>query len=496
MLNVRRIILLGVALVSTHTVFNAQAGSFDYDKKNLLVGDTHTLSWHMPEYEKCLNVSGVDLGTSGRWSVKRNSIGRGSSSINCYKAGSHTPKKYTVMYSVFEKQSLIDSLESKFVQSQNPSSWSGFVTSNLTRYDVEISHIGWPEPEPIFTYSFGSQYTNPIGITTVGYDYAMWVDGLISLYQSSNSSNYAEYALDMVYQYLRSGVHLKTELDGSGSYLDWYSPKASRLDHWHYEWRAAYGMAQVASSLRNDPNFYSDPRLSEIKSFLINDFEKKWRSRINNETVTHMLSRAGLVYLYLHDLTGNSFYKSQASNLASKLNNSLRQSEKVIDGIRIQNIRCYLDKKDCASETLLVEGSIDVSHANDTLHFIIESYKRNVVFNDSSIQLLINTLKHSIYDKDKKYFRSNLYTVSGHPNEIYSNLGNLQGVWAKLAEYDRELLFMYLKWLDVEVAYTIDESLPAPINTPLHRTKSGLLSPWTTQIMGNIALAIKDTASD
>lgn len=471
------------------------ANTFDYDKKNLLVGDKHTLTWNMPSFNRCVNNSGKNMGTNGSWTVRRNSAGARSSTIICYERNSNIGNKFTATYSVFNKQELINNIDDKIKNVGNVYTWLGAANGS----------IGYSKQGN--SYSFNDTYSDKIGLTLKGYNSAMWVDGLISLYHSTGNKEYAEIAINLVKNYLDSGVSLCTDKDPDNSsceepdsgYLDWYSSDSKGLDHWHYEYRAAYGLARVLSSLHDDEQFFGDSRLATIKSFLINDFVKKWEERITGDTVTHMLSRAGLVYLYLYDVTGDVKYKTEATTLANKLKASLdKDDDKNVNGHRIQIISCYLDGRECPnkSDTLKAYNSIDVSHANDTLHFILESYQRGIAFKKSNIDLLISTLKYSILNEEGRYFRSNLYTKDSHPNDRYSNLGALQGVWAKLAEHDRELLFMYVKWLQIETQDNVYEGLKTPIYTDFHRNNSGSISPWTIQIMANLSLAIKNTAPE
>jgi hypothetical protein len=261
--------------------------------------------------------------------------------------------------------------------------------------------------------------------------YYLWpgIDGLLTLYEATGNTEYVGYAAEYCLRYQSMGE----DVNGDG-YLDWYSRWIEGYSHHHVEWRAGDGVARTVALILTDPklSMYVDDAL-EIESFLEKHVWEKWTGGYSNggnsTSVTHFIGRFGLIALSLYQVTGQQEYLSYVEDKGTQLKSSLR-----------------LNSNDAYEWSVYTNesGTLDVSHGGDTVNFMVEAHRLGLVFNDTDMIRLINTVKKNLWNGSltSPQFREN---VDGSGD--YGGLGNNQGGWIKLAQFDPELQEIYYNWL-------------------------------------------------
>ena len=294
----------------------------------------------------------------------------------------------------------------------------------------ETERIGELERKVNESFNHASWLAN---ISTDAVDmYYLWpgIDGLLNLYEATGKTEYVEYALEYCQRYRSLGK----DVNGDG-YLDWFSSWIDGYSHHHVEWRAGDGVARTVALVLTDPNLsgYANNAL-ELKGFLEKHIWQKWTGGYSNggntTSVTHFIGRFGLIALSLYQITGEGEYLFYVQNKGNQLKEAL-----------------ILNAQDAYWWTVYTDsgGAVDVSHGGDTVNFMVEAFRLGLVFKEEDIQRLIRTVKSNLWNGSitspdfRKY-------VDGGGN--FGDLGNNQGGWIKLAQFDSELQEIYFNWLE------------------------------------------------
>ncbi|AOT08309.1 hypothetical protein [Pseudoalteromonas luteoviolacea] len=336
--------------------------------------------------------------------------------------------------------------------------------------------------------------------------YNAWlgIDGLLDLYLASGDKTLVELALQLSEKYKSTGQ----DHNGDG-YLDWFSTplyeyNGKMYDHDHYEWRAGSGVARTAAVILDDPNLVDlHARATSIQDFAEQHIWRKWYAKsnqFNNLRVTHFIGRVGTIALFLNKHSSDQTLKNQYENFIKQRGQILKNSLEYVttNNANAYNIRCYApsghSSQDCATASLPIQGTIDVSHAGDTLSFIVEAYLAGGfgVFDQQDIIRLSNTVKKLIISDSDQKFRSNVCSIDAcsynrSTDPYYRNIGAYQSQWAKLAQFDPALLDIYLYWLSTQSINVSPKGEPEIMIDQTQRLPGGYGSP---NIFANIALAV------
>ncbi len=280
-------------------------------------------------------------------------------------------------------------------------------------------------------------------ISGIGYSswemYERWptIDGLLDSYLTTGDRSYLEYALAAGEEFI---ANEKPE--------GWYSENSESYGHGMAEWRAGAAIGRTISIILNDDKvlYKLTPiislRAEKLREKLVTRIWDKWKGVGGlNTNVTHFIGRIGVMGLGLkntHKLVNPGTpnpYTGELTRLANDLNNSLLAN---ING-ESQNILCRISNpQNCGVD---YNYTIDVSHAGDTVNFIVEAYLAGVVFDKETIWRLINTVKTVIKHQTELKFND---LVNGQGG--FGVRGMQQGGWIKLARFDPELRQLYKDW--------------------------------------------------
>ncbi|ESP92569.1 hypothetical protein [Pseudoalteromonas luteoviolacea] len=339
--------------------------------------------------------------------------------------------------------------------------------------------------------------------------YNTWlgIDGLLDLYLASGDSSLAELALQISEKYRSTGQDKNAD-----GYLDWFSTplfyhNGNMYDHDHYEWRAGAGVARTIAVILDDPQLSSlHSRAKSLQVFAEQHIWRKWYAKygqFSNLKVTHFIGRVGTIALFLNKHSSDPTLKNQYQSFIKNRGQVLKDSLEHIttNGANAYNIRCYAPAggvaQDCASNSLPVGGTIDVSHAGDTVAFIVEAYLAGGfgVFDHQDMMRLSNTVTQLIISDLDQRFRSNVCSIDAcsknrGSDPYYRNIGAYQSQWAKLAQFDKTLLDIYLYWLSTQNINVTPRSAPEIFIDHSQSLPGGYSTP---NILGNIALAVART---
>jgi hypothetical protein len=261
--------------------------------------------------------------------------------------------------------------------------------------------------------------------------YFLWpgIDGLLNLYEATGKTEYVGYAIEYCQRYQSMGQ----DINGDG-YLDWYSSWIEAYSHHHVEWRAGDGVARTVALVLTDPSLSSYVNEArELQEFLRKHIWEKWTGGYNiggtYTTVTHFIGRFGLIALSLYQITGEQQYLSYIQTKGNQLKQSL-----ILNAQDAYWWQVYTDSG----------GAVDVSHGGDTVNFMVEAYRLGLVFTETDINRLINTVKKNLWDGSLTSPQFREY-VDGSGNN--GGVGDNQGGWIKLAQFDPELQEIYYNWL-------------------------------------------------
>ncbi len=272
--------------------------------------------------------------------------------------------------------------------------------------------------------------------------YYRWpaTDGLLELYSATSELKYLNTAVEMGVAFIDSGSD--TDSDG---YLDWHSPYVPHLgykNHWHYEWRAAAGIARTAATIaeRADLNVVYKGELEKMLNYLERHVWEKWAPTgklayisSTDAVTTHFLGRLGSVAIGLHKATGETQYAEYIERKGAELVKSLELRADT----NSYNITCTIYTSDCNYNP---GGTLDVSHANDVINFIVEGYQEGYSFVSSQdIDRLVNTVTRVIWVNDG-------FAVYVNGSGGTGGIANNNGAWAKLSLYDDQLYRKYVDW--------------------------------------------------
>lgn len=403
-----------VTKVATYEVLDANTPltlTMSYSPDKLYYGQSHTLTWSTSGAFECHNSSGTSVGTSGTWTTTRNFFGNGASKFICTNSkGSITKVATYEVLDVTPASEAVSSLTALFDANYN-STWVSGITSSVVQM-----YIRWPA-----------------------------MDGLVDMYKTTGRSDYIQKALAMGYAYKDKGQ----DLDNDG-YLDWTSPYIPLgHSHNHYEWRAGAGIARVLGEVFSNPNLVMlRPESQGLLEFAEEHIWNKWETELNQTTVTHFIGRAGNIAIGLYKATDKIKYRQYINDKGWQLKNSLQY----VSSKNAYNITCYISGAACNSGV----GTIDTSHAGDSINFMFEAYREGCVngitpcvFDAIDITRLQNTITKVLWNQDVEFPKFNDWVngASIFGSEWY---GQNQGGWIKLARYDDHLKETYFRWLNTK----------------------------------------------
>lgn len=463
---------------------------FSYFPGEFTIGESTVGRWNSSKATECHNSSGTNLSLAGSWANTPNSIGIGSSTITCTGPGGSVTKTalYTVLPYPEATLSFSYSPEKIFIGEYTLGTWSSSYASdchNSSGTNLSLRDSWEKKPIAVGLNSSTIICTGPGGSATrtalynvvnlLGKDYyynqllrlkpesfkdnitdsvvLMYtnmpaIDGLVEMYRATGDKDLIRYALDMSLEYQSRGRYI----DNDG-YLDWVSPYIPQgHSHDHYEWRAAMGVAIVVAAVLTDPVLSSDPLIKAdaenlvdfLETHVWNKWEKsdKYKSQLSNINVTHFVGRVGMIALSLYQTTSSEIRKQEYKNFIEEKGKQLKLSLE-LEG-DAYNIRCYMAPADCGEKKLPIDGTIDVSHAGDTVNFMITSYEQKFVFDLQDLLRLANAVKYKIWNGETRGYVFN-DNVNGKARKD-TNIGKNQGAWVKLSKYDAELKNIYRIW--------------------------------------------------
>lgn len=272
------------------------------------------------------------------------------------------------------------------------------------------------------------------GTDNVMIGYYTWtgLDGLMCTYEITGDTKFIEDALAVAQRYPPTGQRLNSD-----SYLDWYQYTSTSptkvISNPHFEVRAADGLAVVAAMVFTNPELsVYRPKAQSLVNFLEFHVWQKYNGGYNNfmsdPRVTHFVARNGTLAIYLYEITGKREYLDYAIFAAQTLKSSFR----LVNGTYIWGD--YLDFRG--------ERVVDTSHAGDTVNFIVEAYRRGIVFNDTDIQRLINTVKINMWNGSTTAPKFANYidgSMTGGVTWLTTTIGRNMELWVKLAQFDPQL---------------------------------------------------------
>ena len=211
--------------------------------------------------------------------------------------------------------------------------------------------------------------------------------------------------------------------------------------------RAIYPAARIAAFVKNDSHLNAtyglriDAILSDIVQSL-DMFESEYHvdsdgagiyrdpyfEFYSGKTVLpfNLQTSAGRAFIALSEATGDPRFRQRAYKLAIGMKNELT----AIDDRYQWRYATYRQP---------TEGE-DVSHAAINVNFMIDAYEAGLVFDDTDIRRLTNTMKH-LYTPDDGF----TYRVDGL-GEVNAGTSDNMAAWLRLTNYDaslRELVFPY-----------------------------------------------------
>jgi hypothetical protein len=256
------------------------------------------------------------------------------------------------------------------------------------------------------------------------------IEGLISIYKATGDKKYINNALELSEAYQKAGK----DMDGDG-YLDWKSPTAGqKFNHSHHEWRAAAGISDVIGAIKTDPALAEfNNRADNLANFVDKHVWDKAHNvkgrngKIQDTDNTHFIGRMGSVAVNMYKATGDPKYREYIETKGQQLKDSLKLGS---DGT--YNINMTTKGGEFA----------DVSHAGDTINFIVEAAKAGIVFDQTDLQRLAKTVKTKMWNG--KGFSD---MINGSSSSKYSGVGQHQEGWVKLAEFDPDLQSIYLNFV-------------------------------------------------
>ncbi|WP_444997610.1 hypothetical protein [Aliikangiella sp. IMCC44359] len=385
--------------------------SITYLHPVLEFGDTQTVYWQSTNTISCRNSSGSSITTNGQWSSKVNFLGQGSSTITCFGAGGEIT-----------------------------------ITENYNVAPISDSPVYKAKIDYLLTnnmlYSFPKEHViNGTSFADSGLMYHRWpvIDGIMDFYSVYNDDNYIQLAIDIATAYIDSGVL-------NDGYLTWYSSVGSynNINHDHVEWRAAAAIAKIIFEIYENDLVDSYPQdVQFLSDFLEEHVWKKWNSVVNSDMktskVTHFIARVGQIALALYQHTKKSVYLNYINYKGLELKNSLELVNIPDNQQGTYNLYCKTPPADCG-----ITNTIDISHASDTISFMVDMYIAGYIFDLKDMQRLANIIKYKTWNQNitTPQFYDN---VNGTGN--ISNIGKYQGGWVKLGQFDDDVLNIYRSWL-------------------------------------------------
>ena len=265
--------------------------------------------------------------------------------------------------------------------------------------------------------------------------YMTWphVDGLLTLFEATGNTEYVEYAVEYCNRYLSLG----TKIDDD-EYLDWWSSwgPENNFSHAHVEWRAGAALARTMKVVFSNSTLqaYLTDAVA-IRDAVIMHVWEKWTGGYSNKAKATKsgdgMGRFGNIALALYQVTGETQYRDYVINRGTEMKDSL-----------------LLNDQEAYYWNMFFDGDFirDVSHAGDQVNFLVEAYLAGLVFDETDIERTVNTVKKNLWDGSLSYplfaeFVDGSGDVSDH------SIGQRQGGWAKLAQFDSELQQIYFNAL-------------------------------------------------
>lgn len=203
----------------------------------------------------------------------------------------------------------------------------------------------------------------------------------------------------------------------------------------------------------NDPSrkgYEDDARA--LTSFLEQHVWRKWTGGYSddgdasehNETI----GRFGVIALRLYQATGKPEYVEYVNRGGGQLKKSLRLNSRGA---------YYWPGYTNGGE----EDVYDTSHSGDIVDFMVEAHRAGLVFAQTDIQRLANTVKRNLCNGSLLAPQCQDYVDGGNHSSQwseggYGKPGRNQGGWVKLAQFDRELQEIYYNWVNTGNVYPYD----------------------------------------
>jgi hypothetical protein len=229
---------------------------------------------------------------------------------------------------------------------------------------------------------FDSTYSQSEGLKNAGnsdvngmYNEYISCDSLVKMYRATGDKSYIDKACQLSNAYIDAGK----DLDGDG-YKDWTTTAIKQgMNHDHYEWRAADGVAEVANQIMSDPNLKQQyaGEAQKLTGFIDKDVWQKWNNKVGRcgainkvPSEEHFIARIGKIALNMYNCTHDPKYKNWLDQNVPKLKNAIEKYGDITGTIN--------------------GGSIDNGHSADTADFISECYKSGLYFNKNDMTMLAN----------------------------------------------------------------------------------------------------------
>ena len=227
---------------------------------------------------------------------------------------------------------------------------------------------------------FDHTYSHKAGMENAGdkgakdgmYSEYISCESLVDMYKATGDTSCIDKACELCNAYIDAGE----DFDGRG-YKDWHAKALhGGINHDHYEWRSADGVAMVCNQLMTDPKLKQKyaSQADKFSHFIDHDVWEKWSNmtgRCGNISTKvpseqHFVSRIGKIALNMYNCTGDPKYKNSLDKHVPKLENAISKNGDI---------------------------QSDNGHSADTADFIAQCYKAGLYFTQNDIQKLVSACK-------------------------------------------------------------------------------------------------------
>ena len=253
-----------------------------------------------------------------------------------------------------------------------------------------------------------------------------------------NDRKFLDTAIALSIDYISKGE----DLDSDG-YNDWYwghDNDFHRINQDHYEWKAAMGIAYVATTLVQLETQTQDDvnNLAIIKNYLQRHVWEKWSipnnpaGRSNIQTSgSEYISRLSVTALALDQMTNDPQYREFLTKRSSLLIDMLELNyNKSTDSV-------FLSNRIDGTTGSATSSALDVAHGNDIVNWLNYAYRigENLGgrLEEKHLIQLKNTVTNVIYTTDE------FSTYTDGTGAKNSHLSNNHAGWTFLAAFDENL---------------------------------------------------------